>query len=91
MFIRLFRAYESGTLGFHQIELITVSDPKFVVQDHILSADGDSLKMSPSVFSMSLQRVKFIVKMSKYASLAQEIGFPIPNLCSLLWLVKGTT
>jgi hypothetical protein len=61
------------------------------VQDHILSADGDSFKMSPPMFSMSLQTVKFIVKMSKYAGLAQEIGFPIPNLCSFLWLVKGTT
>jgi hypothetical protein len=31
------------------------------------------------------------VKKSKCAGLAQEIGFPEPNLCSLPWLVKGTT
>jgi hypothetical protein len=34
---------------------------------------------------------KFIVKKSKCTSLAQEIGFSAPNLCSLQWLVKGTT
>jgi hypothetical protein len=31
------------------------------------------------------------VKKSKCAGLAQEIGFSAPNLCSLPWLVKGTT
>jgi hypothetical protein len=31
------------------------------------------------------------VKKSKFAGLAQEIGFFAPNSCSLLWLVKGTT
>jgi hypothetical protein len=30
-------------------------------------------------------------KVKKYAGLAQEIGFSAPNLCSLPWLVKGTT
>ncbi len=35
--------------------------------------------------------VKFIAKRSKCAGLAQEIGFPAPNSCSLLWLVKGAT
>jgi hypothetical protein len=29
------------------------------------------------------------VKKPKCASLAQEIGFSAPNLCSLPWLVKG--
>jgi hypothetical protein len=37
---------------------------------------------------MLLQTVKFIVKKSKYAGLAQEIGFSGPNSCSLPWLVK---
>jgi hypothetical protein len=40
---------------------------------------------------MRLQTVKFIVKKSKCVSLAQEIGFSAPNLCSLPWLVKGAT
>jgi hypothetical protein len=31
------------------------------------------------------------VKKSKCASLAQEIGFFAPNVCSLPWLVKGAT
>jgi hypothetical protein len=35
--------------------------------------------------------VKFIAKKSKCAGLAQEIGFSSPNLCSLAWLVNGTT
>jgi hypothetical protein len=35
--------------------------------------------------------VKFIVKKSKCAGLAQEISFSTPNSCSLPWLVKGTT
>jgi hypothetical protein len=34
---------------------------------------------------------KFVVKKSRCASLAQEIGFSAPNLCSLQWLVKGAT
>jgi hypothetical protein len=29
--------------------------------------------------------------MSKCAGLAQEIGFPASNSCSLPWLVKGAT
>jgi hypothetical protein len=45
----------------------------------------------PPVLSMWLQTVKFIVKKSKCAGLAQEIGFSAPNSCSLPWLVKGTT
>jgi hypothetical protein len=49
------------------------------------------LKASPPVLSMCLQTVKFIVKMSKCASLAQEIGFSGPNSCSAPWLVKGST
>ncbi len=40
---------------------------------------------------MWLQTVKFIVKKSKCAALAQEIGFSAPNSCSLSWLVKGAT
>jgi hypothetical protein len=31
------------------------------------------------------------VKKSKYASLAQEIGFSAPNSCTVPWLVKGAT
>jgi hypothetical protein len=31
------------------------------------------------------------VKKSKRAGLGQEIGFSAPNLCRLLWLVKGAT
>jgi len=31
------------------------------------------------------------VKKSKFAGLAQEIGFFAPNSCTLPWLVKGTT
>jgi hypothetical protein len=40
---------------------------------------------------MWLQRVKFIVKKSKCAGLAQEISFCGPNSCSLPWLVRGAT
>jgi hypothetical protein len=40
---------------------------------------------------MWLQTVKFIVKKSKCAGLAQEIGFSAPDSCSLPWLVKGAT
>jgi hypothetical protein len=32
-----------------------------------------------------------MLKKSKCASLAQEIGFSTPNLCTLPWLVKGAT
>jgi hypothetical protein len=46
--------------------------------------------LSPPVLSR-LQTVKFIVKKSKCASLAQEIGFSAPNSYSLPWLVKGAT
>jgi hypothetical protein len=49
------------------------------------------LRASPTVLSIWHQTVKFIAKKSKCAGLAQEIGFSAPNLCSLLWLVKGTT
>jgi hypothetical protein len=49
------------------------------------------LRASPKVLRMWLQTVKFIVKKSKCAGLAQEIGFSTPNSCSLPWLVKGTT
>jgi hypothetical protein len=40
---------------------------------------------------MWLQTVKFIVKKSICAGLAQKIGFSAPNSCSLPWLVKGAT
>ncbi len=50
-----------------------------------------SLRASPPVQSMWLQTVKFIVKKSKCAGLAQEIGFFTPNSSSLPWLVKGVT
>jgi len=43
------------------------------------------------MLSTWLQTIKFIVKKSKCAGLAQEIGFSAPNLYSLPWLVKGTT
>ncbi len=50
-----------------------------------------AVRASPLVLSMCLQTVKFIAKKSKCASLAQEIGFSAPNLCSLPWLLKGAT
>jgi hypothetical protein len=40
---------------------------------------------------MWLQTVKFIVKGSKRASLAQEVGFSTPNSSTLLWLVQRAT
>ncbi len=40
-------------------------------------------RASPPVLSMWLQTVHFIVKKSKCARLAQEIGFSAPNSCSL--------
>jgi hypothetical protein len=46
------------------------------------------LRASPIVLSMRFQTVKYIVKKSKCVSLAQEIGFFAPNLCSFQWLVK---
>jgi len=52
---------------------------------------GDVLRASPPVLSMWLQTVKFIAKKSKFAGLAQEIGFSAPNSWRLLWQVKGAT
>jgi hypothetical protein len=49
------------------------------------------LRAYPTVLSIWLQTVEFIVNKSKCACLAQEIGFSAPNLCSLQWLVKGAT
>jgi hypothetical protein len=49
------------------------------------------LSASRPVLSMWFQRVQFIVKKSKCAGLAQEIGFFAPNSCSLPLLVKGAT
>jgi hypothetical protein len=49
------------------------------------------LRASPLVLSMRLQTVKFVVRKSKSAGLAQEIRFSAPNSCSLQWLVKCTT
>jgi hypothetical protein len=46
---------------------------------------------SPPVLNMWLQTVKFIAKKSKFAGLAQQIGFSAPNSWSLPWLVRGTT
>jgi len=40
---------------------------------------------------MSLHTVKYIVKKSKCASLALDIGFSAPKLCSFPWPVKGPT
>jgi hypothetical protein len=45
----------------------------------------------PPVLSMWLQTVQFIVKKSKCAGLAREIGVSAPNSWSLPWLVKGAT
>jgi hypothetical protein len=42
-----------------------------------------------TISNCALQIVTFIVKMSKCAGLAQEIGFSASNLCSLPWLVNG--
>jgi hypothetical protein len=50
-----------------------------------------TVRASPSVLSMWLQIVKFIVEKSKCAGLAQEIAFSAPNSRSLPWLVKGAT
>jgi hypothetical protein len=55
------------------------------------SIDYSSLRASPTVLSMGLHTVKFIVKKSKCAGLAQEIGFSAPDWYSLPWLVKGAT
>ncbi len=49
------------------------------------------LRAHPPVLSMWLRSVKFIAKKPKCACLDQEIGFSLPNLCSLPWLVKGST
>jgi hypothetical protein len=49
------------------------------------------LKAFPPLLSMWLQTVKFIVRMSKCACLAQEIEFSAPNSCSFPCLVKGAT
>jgi len=40
---------------------------------------------------MFLKTVKFTAKMSKCASLPEEIGFSAPKSCSFPWLVKGAT
>jgi hypothetical protein len=40
---------------------------------------------------MWLKTVKYIVKKSKCAGLAQKIGFSASNLCTLPRLVKGAT
>jgi hypothetical protein len=45
---------------------------------------GRTLQASPPVLTMWFQRVKFILKTSNCASLAQEIGFSAPNSCSML-------
>jgi hypothetical protein len=47
--------------------------------------------ISTSAHSMWLHRVKFIVKKSKCAGWAQEIGFDAPNSCRLPRLVKCAT
>jgi hypothetical protein len=52
-----------------------------------LSTTGNAVTASPLV--LRLQTVKFIVKKSKCAVLAQEIGFSAPYSCSLSRLVKG--
>jgi hypothetical protein len=49
------------------------------------------IRASPTVLSRWLHTVTFIEKRSKCAGLAEEIGISVPNLCSLPWLVKGTT
>jgi hypothetical protein len=50
-----------------------------------------ALRASPLVLSMWLKTGKFIVKKSKCAASAQEIGFSAPNSCSFSWVVKGAT
>ncbi len=46
------------------------------------------LRASAPVLSVWLQTVKFIVKNSNGAGLAQEISFSSATFCSLKWLVK---
>jgi hypothetical protein len=59
------------------------------------SAVLSKLKQLPKSISTGAQyvtqTVKFIVKKSKCAGLAQEIRFSAPNSCSLPWLVNGAT
>jgi hypothetical protein len=38
-----------------------------------------------------MEKAKFILKKSKCANFAQEIGFFALNSCSLPWLVNGAT
>jgi hypothetical protein len=65
----------------------------FVLGDYCCDFEGGNLdsflRASPAVSSMWLQTVKFIVKKSKCACLAHEIGCSAPNSCSLQRLVKG--
>jgi len=46
------------------------------------------LRASTPVLSMWPQSIKSIVKESKCPGLAYEIGFSVPNSCSLPWLVS---
>jgi hypothetical protein len=50
---------------------------------HYASNAQNVLRASPPMLSMRLQTVKFIVKKSKCAGLAQEIGFSASNSCSM--------
>jgi hypothetical protein len=52
---------------------------------------NNGIRAAPPVLNTWLQTVKFIVKKSKYAGLAQEIGSSPSNSWSLPQLVKGTT
>jgi hypothetical protein len=49
------------------------------------------VRASPRVLSMWLQTVQFIVKKSKCAGSAHEIGFSGTKFVQIPWLVKGAT
>jgi hypothetical protein len=61
-------------------QLTTLGCEEIFFQGHILTTAGNAVRA-----------VKFIVKKSKCAGFAQEIGFSAPNSCSLPPLVKGAT
>ncbi len=59
--------------------------------DQVLTETLDHLRVSPTLAQYVTRESKFSAKKLTCAGFALEIGFPAPNSCSLLWLVKGTT
>jgi hypothetical protein len=68
-------------------------DTKDFIMEVVISLKKGEMKEEENLHLCSVcdSRLKFIVKKSKCAGLAQEIGFSAPNLCSLPPLVKGAT